>query len=141
MKLRWVLIALLGTALLPVAAMAQSSGSPEFGPGDPLQDPHQSIHPWDIDRSPDIDLDHDAYFQALQEGPLFSGRGQGYRTGFRAGYEDGRMDLEDGQRWHFGYRFRHPDHYRVDFDDRYDNLREYREGYEQGYRHAYAQQS
>jgi len=158
MKFRWMLIALLGTALLPTSAMSQTSSpqqngraeeprvgaTPEPGAGDQLQDPHQYLHHWEIyqyNRSQDLDLDHDNYFQELQEAPLFKGHDRGYRIGFRAGYEDGRIDLEDGRKWHFGYRFRFPDHYRLEFGDRDDYLREYREGYEQGYRYGYVQQS
>lgn len=160
MKFRWMLIALLGTALLPALAMAQTSSPqhgddgraedphggamPEPGLNDQLQDPHHYLHHWEIYqyyRSQELDLDKDANFQALQEGPLFKEHGQGYRIGFRAGYEDGRIDLEDGRKWHFGYRFRFPDHYRLEFGGWDDYLREYREGYEQGYRHGYVQQS
>jgi hypothetical protein len=160
MKYRWMLILPLGTALLAATATAQTSSpqqqkdghsggqqagtSPEYGPDDQLQDPHQYLHHWELYqyyRSQNLDLDHDTYFQALQESPLFKGRGQGYRIGFRAGYEDGRSDLEDGSKWHFGYRFRYPDHYHLEFGDRDSYLKEYREGYEQGYKHAYVQQS
>ena len=152
MTFRWMWIALLGVALLPAGTLAQTSSPqhtdpgtiPEYGPGDQLQDPHGSRHPWDIDqnsRSQDLDLDHDPNFQALEQMPMFKGHGQGYRIGFQAGYEDGRIDVEDGRKWHFGYRFRFPDHYRVEFGDRDDYLREFRDGYEQGYRHGYVQQS
>ena len=55
--------------------------------------------------------------------------------------QHGQTDLEDGRKWHFGYRFRYPDSYRLEFGSREDYLREYREGYEQGYRHGYVQQS
>ena len=159
MKSRWMLIPLLGMLLLPGSAMSQSSSpqqgdngragnpngaSPEPGLNDQLQDPHQHVHHWEMYqslRSQDLDLDHDVYFQSLQQGPQFNGHGQGYRIGFRAGYEDGRLDLEDGRKWHFGYRFRFPDHYRLEFGDRDGYLREYRDGYEQGYRYGYVQQS
>ena len=158
MKIRWMLIGLLGTALLPGLAIAQTSSpdakegltqgsggaTPEYGQEDQLQDPHRYLHHWEIyqyNRVQYLDLDNDVYFRALQEGPLFTGHGQGYRIGFRAGYEDGRIDLEDGLKWHFGYRFRFPDHYRLEFGDRDDYLREFRDGYEQGYRYGYVQQS
>ena len=149
MKFRWMPIALLGAALLTAATAAQTSSprggnAPESGLGDQLQDPHQHVHHWEMYqylRAQELDLDHDTYFQSLQQGPLFRGHGQGYRIGFRAGFEDGRTDVEDGQKWHFGYRFRFPDHYRLELGDRDDYLREYREGYEQGYRYAYVQQS
>jgi hypothetical protein len=155
MKFRWMPVALLGAALLPAVAAAQTrteaqtsspqgGAAPENGLGDQLQDPHQHLHHWEMYqylRSQELDLDHDAYFQSLQQGPLFTGHGQGFRIGFRAGFEDGRTDVEDGRKWHFGYRFRFPDHYRVEFGSRDDYLKEYREGYEQGYRRAYVQQS
>lgn len=82
--------------------------------------------------------DNDAFFTAIFREPTFRNHGPGFMHGFRAGYEDGRSDIEDGEQAHFGYRFRYPDHYRLQFGDKDDYVREYQDGYKRGYQRGYA---
>jgi hypothetical protein len=136
MNLRWLLIALVCTALLPLAAMAPWSAadaSSQSGQGD-------SCPAQDRNNGPDSDWDNDTFFQSLFQMPVFAGRSDAYLYGFRAGYEDGRRDMEGGLHWNFGSRYRNPDHYRLEYGDRDDYTRDYRDGYEQGYRHGFSKQ-
>ena len=132
MKNRRMLIALLCLALLPVlAARFRSAAAAQSGGQEQSQIRSQD---------PDSRWDNDSFFDGIFREPLFKERGPAFRYGYRAGYEDGRMDMEDGAEQHHGYRFMEPDHYRVQFGDRDTYLHDYREGYEQGYRRGYAEQ-
>jgi hypothetical protein len=127
MKVRWILVAILGAALLPAVATAL----PPVAGFAPL--PNAAMPQDDHDRDHDQDRDHD-----WDQDPRFQGRGHGYRQGFRAGFEDGRGDRESGQPRHYGPSFRHPmGGYREEFGDRRDYVRDFHDGYQQGYREGY----
>jgi hypothetical protein len=118
MKVRWIVIALLCMAWLPVAASATvrcASSTALLSAALPQE------HDWEHDRR-------------------FEGRNPGYRQGFQDGFEDGRRDHERGAKWHYGAGYKHPDRgYRGEFGDKHDYEREYREGYEQAYKEAYGE--
>jgi hypothetical protein len=117
-------------------------GDPHHGMyGDPHHgmygDPHHGMYG---EGRGDASWDNDQFFVSIYKEPMFKDRGPAFRQGFRAGYEDGRRDIEDGDESHPGYRFRYPDHYRVEFGSRDDYIRDYQEGYKTGYRRGYAAQ-
>jgi hypothetical protein len=131
MRIRWALIALFCLALIPILSVHLQSAAAAQSGGDGLSQVHS--------QGPDSRWDNDSFFETIFREPTFKGRGAAFRYGYRAGYEDGRMDIEDGTQQHHGYRYINPDHYRTDFGDRDDYLRNYREGYDQGYRRGYAE--
>jgi len=156
MKLRGIWLAVICGALLPAMAAfsALQAGAPQdqqtVDPHEGLYadphhhgsiDPHQGMYGAFHRDASDPAWDNDAFFMAMYREPQFSNRGAGYLIGYRAGYEDGRRDIEDGEQSHLGYRFRYPDHYRLEFGDRDDYIREYQEGYTNGYKRGYASQA
>jgi flagellar biosynthesis/type III secretory pathway protein FliH len=126
MKFGWSWLGLLGAALLCTTALTYPNlvraEAPQYADGQSQQQ---------MDRAPSDDP------QGWDQ--IFQGLGPGYREGFHAGYEDARSDSAAGRAWHFGERFTNPESgYRLEFGSRDDFMRDFRQGYEEGYRHAYS---
>jgi hypothetical protein len=156
MKIRGMLVAVLCGALLPASAAlpAQTAAAPQLGGNAQEQSPDRNMNQdpgrgRDLGRNQGMDgsgsygdrtWDNDAFFLSLYQDPIFKSHGPGFKEGFRAGYEDARRDLEDGEHSHFGYRFRNPDHYRLEFGDHDLYIQEFQQGYKAGYQRGYAEQ-